>query len=78
MPKRIYEGGKRRHHFTISDQAFAHLSAIAADGALSRSEALERLIRSTPLFEGSATLADVAWPFVIDHSSPLPLSHEPS
>jgi hypothetical protein len=70
MARSVYDGNKRRRHFTLSDQAFDHLSAIAHDGMISRSEALERLVRSTPVFEGSSTLADGAWPLVIDHSSP--------
>lgn len=70
MPKSIYDGGKRRRHFTLSGQAYAHLTAIAHEGMISRSEALERLVRSTPVFEGSASLSDGAWPLVIDHSSP--------
>ena len=47
MARSIYDGGKRRRHFTLSDQAFDHLTAIAHDGAISRSETLERLVRST-------------------------------
>ena len=70
MPRSVYDGGKRRRHFTLSDQAYAHLSAIAHDGGISRSEALERLVRSSPVFEGSAALSDSVWPLVIDHSSP--------
>ncbi len=69
MPKSIYDGGKRRRHFTLSDQAYAHLSAIADDGMISRSETIERLVRSTPIFEGGSTLSNGAWPLVIDHSS---------
>ena len=69
MAKSIYDGGKRRRHFTLSDQAFDHLTAIAHSGALSRSETLERLVRSTHAEEGSLLLSDAAWPFVIDHSS---------
>jgi hypothetical protein len=56
--------------FTLSDQAFDHLTAIAHDGAISRSETLERLVRSTDIGEGSSLLSDDAWPFVIDHCSP--------
>ena len=37
MARSIYDGGKRRRHFTLSDQAFDHLTAIAHDGAISRS-----------------------------------------
>lgn len=71
MPKSIYDGGKRRRHITLSDQAYDHLTAIAHEGMISRSEAIERLVRSTPVFEGSATLSDGAWPLVIDHSVPV-------
>lgn len=68
MPKSSYEGGKPRRHFTLSEQAFAHLSAIAHSAQLSRSETLERIIRSTQSWEGEAMLSDPAWPFVRDYS----------
>jgi hypothetical protein len=71
MAKSIYDGGKRRRHFTLSDQGYAHLTAIAQDGGISRSETLERLVRSTDISDGSSLLSDDAWPFVIDHSSSL-------
>jgi len=61
--------GKRRRHFTLSDQAFDHLTAIAHDSAISRSETLKRLVRSTDVNEGSSLLSDAAWLFVIDFSS---------
>lgn len=70
MARSIYDGGKRRRHFTLSDQAYDHLTAIAHDGAISRSETLERLVRATDACEGSSLLSDAAWPFVIDHCSP--------
>jgi hypothetical protein len=70
MAKSIYDGGKRRRHFTLSDQAYDHLTAIAHDGGISRSETLERLVRSTDIGDGSSLLSDNAWPFVIDHCSP--------
>ena len=70
MAKSIYDGGKRRRHFTLSDQGYAHLTAIAKDSDISRSEALERLVRSTDLSDGSSfLLSDDVWPFVIDHCS---------
>jgi hypothetical protein len=69
MPISPYQGGKKKRHFTLSDQAYDHLSSIAADARLSRSEALERLIRSTPIWEGSTTLSDGAWKLCIDHAS---------
>lgn len=75
MPKSLYEGGKRRRHFTLSDQAHDHLSAIAAEAQLSRSETLERLIRSVPKWEGIVSLADGAWSLVIDYS--LPENNDP-
>jgi hypothetical protein len=71
MAKSIYDGGKRRRHFTLSDQGYAHLTAIAQDGGISRSETLERLVRSTDISDGSSLLSDAAWPFVIDHCSSL-------
>lgn len=68
MPKSLYEGGKQRRHFTLSLKTFDHLSLIAKDAELSRSETLERLIRSTPAMEGSILFSDLAWPHAIDHS----------
>jgi hypothetical protein len=68
MPKSPYEGGKQRKHFTLSEAAYMHLSSIAASAALSRSETLERLIRSVPSWEGAASLSNAAWPSCIDHS----------
>ena len=64
MPKSLYEGGKQRRHLTLSD----HLTAIAKEASLSRSEVLERLIRSTPQWEGAAILTDEIWPDILDHS----------
>ena len=69
MPKSPYEGGKQRKHFTLSETAFAHLSSIAASAALSRSETLERIIRSTADWEGAALFSDDTWPFSIDFCS---------
>jgi hypothetical protein len=69
MPKSPYEGGKQRRHFTLSEAAYVHLSSIASSALLSRSEALERLIRSVPAWEGGASLSNDAWPSCIDHSS---------
>ena len=70
MAKSIHNSDKQRHHFTMSSEAYAHLTAIADDGAISRSKALERLVRSTEISDGSSLLSNVAWPFVIDHCSP--------
>lgn len=72
MPTSPYEGGKKKRQFTLSDQAYAHLDSIAQDAALSRSEALERLIRSVPIWEGSSCLANGAWELCIDHTSEPP------
>lgn len=69
MPISPYQGGKRKRHFTLSDQAHEHLSAIAADAKLSRSEALERLIRSVPVWEGSASLSNGAWKMCVDYAA---------
>lgn len=69
MPKSPYEGGKQRKHFTLSEIAFAHLSSIAASAGLSRSETLERIIRSTAEWEGAALFSGDAWPFSIDFCS---------
>jgi hypothetical protein len=72
MPLSPYKGGKRKRHFTLSDQAYNHLSAIAGDARLSRSEALERLIRSVPVWEGSSSLANGAWKLCVDYASDSP------
>ena len=44
MPKSPYEGGKKRRHLTLSDQAYNHLGGLVKGAKLSRSEALEHLI----------------------------------
>lgn len=69
MPKSPYEGGKKRRHFTLSDRAYNHLGGLANGAKLSRSEALERLIRCQALLEGEYTLSDDAWPEVTDFSA---------
>lgn len=68
MPKSPYEGGKQRKHFTLSEAAHSHLSKIASAAMLSRSETLERLIRSVPIWEGCAAFSNTAWPSCIDFS----------
>lgn len=68
MPLSPYKGGKRKRHFTLSDQAYDHLTAIAGDARLSRSETVERLIRSSPVWEGSASLANGAWKLCVDYA----------
>ena len=77
MPKSPYEGGKKRRHFTLSDRAYNHLGGLADGAKLSRSEALERLIRCQALLEGEYTLSDDAWPEVTDFSAPDFSSVEP-
>jgi len=72
LPKSLYEGGKQRRHFTLSNQAYDHLGLIAKDAGLSRSETLERLIRCQAVFEGGLVLSDEAWPEITDFS----LSHD--
>ena len=59
---------KKRRHVTLTDTAFNHLGDIAHEARKSNSETLERLIRSTPVWEGSATLADNAWEECLDHT----------
>lgn len=78
MPISPYQGGKRKRHFTLSDQASQHLSNIAGDARLSRSEALERLIRSVPVWEGSASLSNGAWPLCVDYASDSASDSAPS
>jgi hypothetical protein len=71
MSRSPYEGGKIRKHFMLSEAASNHLSAIAARADLSRSEVLERLIRSTSQWEGESVFCDKAWKFCIDYCSPI-------
>lgn len=60
---------KRSRHFTLTNTAYVHLGAIAHEAHQSLSETLERLIRSTPIWEGSATLSDGAFPMIEDYSA---------
>lgn len=66
MPKSLYKGGKQRRHFTLSSDSFDHLSLIAEGAKLSRSETLERLIRSTAISEGSMLLSNTSWHMAYD------------
>lgn len=77
MTATVYGEPKKRRHILLTDTAFGHLGDIAHDARLSNSEALERLIRSTPTWEGSATLADNAWEECMDHTAPLVDSDSP-
>jgi len=68
LPKSLYEGGKKRRHFTLSDQAHNHLCRLAQEAGISKSETVERLVRCQALLEGRFTLSDEAWPEVTDFS----------
>jgi len=68
MPKRSYEGGKRSRHFTLSNVAYAHLSLLAGIAQLSRSEALERLLRATSPYEADI-ISNAIWPEIIDYTT---------
>ena len=59
---------KRSRHFTLTDTAYDHLKNIAHDAKQSMSETVERLVRSTPVWEGSATLSDGAFSMIEDYS----------
>lgn len=71
MPKAHYDGGKQRRHFTLSSQAYDHLSSLATEAQLSRSETVERILRSTGP-EYSSIVSDDVWPEIIDHTTLLP------
>jgi hypothetical protein len=60
---------KKSRHFTITDTAYAHLKNIAHDARQSLSETVERLIRTTPVWEGGFSLSDGAFVLVEDHSA---------
>ena len=68
MTATTYGEYKKRRNVTLTNTAFNHLGEIAHEARLSNSEALERLIRSTPIWEGSATLANGAWEECMDHT----------
>jgi hypothetical protein len=75
MPKSPYDTPKTKRHFTLTQDACDHLANIAHDAKLSRSEALERLIRATPVWEGSTSLSNGAWSLCVDYTAPeLPSS----
>jgi len=50
--KALHGERKRKVHVTMTPTAMSRLDEIAFNAQLSRSEALERLIRSTPPYEG--------------------------
>ena len=77
MSKSVHGEPKKRRHITLTDTAFGHLGDIAHDARLSNSEAMERLIRATPIWEGSATLSNSAWEECMDHSQALIASDNP-
>ncbi len=68
MSNTVHGEHKRRRHVLLTETAWTHLGNIAHDARLSNSEALERLVRSTPTWEGSATLANNAWEVCMDHT----------
>lgn len=68
MPENVHGEPKRRRHITLTDTAFSHLKEIAHEARLSNSETLERLVRSTPAWEGRTTLTDDAWQQCVDHA----------
>lgn len=69
MKTKDYGETKKGRHLSLTDTAFAHLGNIAHEARLSNSEALERLIRSTPIWEGSATLSDGAFSLIEDYAA---------
>ena len=66
-----YGEAKKGRHFTMTDTAFLHLTNIAHEARLSLSETMERLVRSTPIWEGGATLADGAFSLIEDYAVSL-------
>ena len=56
MSNTVHGEHKRRRHVLLTETAWTPPGNIAHDARLSNSEALERLVRSTPAWEGSATL----------------------
>jgi hypothetical protein len=68
MTQTVHGEHKRRRHVLLTETAWSHLGNIAHDARLSNSETMERLVRSTPVWEGSATLSDSAWEVCMDHT----------
>ena len=66
MTNMVHGEHKKRRHVLFTDTAWEHLADIAHDARLSNSETLERLVRSTAPWEGSATLANNAWEECMD------------
>lgn len=63
-----YGEPKKSRHFTLTDTCYKHLGDIAHEARQSLSETVERLIRSTPIWEGTATLSDGAFSMVEDYA----------
>ena len=76
MKKSYHDEPKTKRHVTLTQTASDHLDAIAKEISLSRSEALERLIRSTEIWEAGFLLSNEAWLFCIDHTNDSPSSNE--
>lgn len=68
MRKHAYGEQKKARHITLTDTAYKHIGDIAHEARLSTSETLERLIRSTPIWEGSATLSNGAFDLIEDYA----------
>lgn len=64
-----YGEPKKSRHFTLTDTAYNHLKNIAHEARQSLSETIERLIRTTPVWEGNATLSDGAFAHIEDFST---------
>ena len=68
MTANLHAEPKKGRHVSLTDTAYSHLGNIAHEARLSASETLERLIRSTPIWEGSATIADGAFQLIEDYA----------
>lgn len=77
MKSKDYGETKKGRHLSLTDTAFNHLGNIAHEARLSNSETLERLIRSTPIWEGSATLSDGAFSLIEDYAALIDTPEEP-
>jgi len=76
MKKSYHDEPKTKRHVTLTQTASNHLDAIAKETSLSRSEALERLIRSCSVWEAGFLLSDEAWICCIDHTNNSPSPDE--
>jgi hypothetical protein len=76
MKKSYHDEPKTKRHVTLTQTASDHLDAIAKEAGLSRSEAIERLIRSMSVWEAGFVLSEDGWSSCVDHTNDSSSSDE--